>query len=67
MKRRVAIIFVLSNISFPGPDEKQSPSSLGQDEVRRSHGFPVLWHFGPIIFGETSPRLEEAKAPTNLP
>lgn len=63
----MAIIFVLSNISLPGPDAKHSPSSLGQDEVSRSHVFPVFWHFGPIIFGETSPKLEEANAPTNLP
>lgn len=65
-KIRVAIILVLSNWSMPGPEEKHWPSCAGQDDVCKSHGSPENSHFGPIIFGETSPKLAEEKAATNF-
>lgn len=43
------------------------PCLGGQDEVRRSQDLPVNSHLGPIILGETSPKLDEANAPTNFP
>lgn len=65
--KRSPITFVLSNISLPGPEAKHSPALAGHVEVNKSHELPVREHFGPIIFGDTSPKFEEQKDPTNLP
>ena len=61
------MILTLSKLSFPGPDAKHCPWPSGQAESNASQGSPVNSHFGPIIFGETSPKLVDANAPTNLP
>lgn len=61
------IICVLSNISRPGPEAKHSPPFSGHLEVFKSQVWPLIEHLGPIIFGETSPKFDEQKAPTNFP
>jgi hypothetical protein len=59
-------MLVLSNISFPGPEEKHlsfSPAQVYCDV----QGLPVNSHFGPRVLGETSPKFEDANAATKLP
>lgn len=63
----VAIICVLSNISFPGPAATQYFACPSQVLETKSHSFPVVTHLGPRVLGETSPKLVEANAPTNRP
>lgn len=61
-----AMILVLSNMSFPGPEATHIslfPEQVYEDE----HSWPENSHFGPRVLGETSPRLLEAKAATNSP
>lgn len=60
------MIFVLSNWSLPGPEAIHSFDSPLHVLVTFSHGSPVLIQCGPFRLGETSPRLVEAKAPTNF-
>lgn len=61
------IIRVLSTISFPGPNAMHFCVLPLHVELTKSHGSPVSMHFAPIVFGETSPRFELAKAATNGP
>ena len=58
---------VLSTMSFPGPKAMHSCVRLLHEELTKSHGSPVSIHLAPIVLGETSPRLELAKAATNGP
>lgn len=61
-----ATIRVLSFMSLPGPDATHS--SLGLHEgPGMSQGRPDFWHLGPLTFGVTSPRLDDANAATNGP
>jgi len=59
-------MLVLSNISFPGPEAKHISIFPGHVYWLEQF-FPENSHFGPRVFGETSPRLVEAKAATNWP
>jgi hypothetical protein len=63
----VAIIFVLSNMSFPGPNAIHLSFLSGHWDVFSSQGKPVFMHLGPAIFGETSPKFADETAPTNSP
>lgn len=62
----VAIIFVLSNWSVPGPWATHNLAWPLHVLVTVSHGSPVFRQWGPFKLGDTSPRLVEAKAPTNV-
>ena len=59
-----ATIRVLSNMSTPGPDAIHI--SLGPEHVLlcASHGRPLNWHRAPLTFGDTSPKLLDAKVAT---
>lgn len=61
------MILVLSNMLSPGPEAMQCFAWPSQELETSSQGFPLLMHLGPLMFGETSPRLLEAKAATNGP
>lgn len=65
MYKLLAIIFVLSNMSSPGPRHTQYLFIPLQVLCSLSHGSPVLRHIGSFRLGDTSPKLVEAKAPTN--
>lgn len=51
----------------PGPKAIQFWVLPSQVEWYKSQASPVLIHFGPFKFGETSPKLDEAKAATKVP
>ena len=59
-------MLVLSNMSFPGPDAKHI-SFLPEHVYCAVQCFPENSHFGPRVFGETSPKLVDAKAATKSP
>lgn len=65
-----ATMYVLLNMSPPGPNEKQAsfrPSdSLGHVLLSGSHGSPEISQRGPFVLGDTSPRLLDANAATNF-
>ena len=54
-------------MSFPGPEAIQFWVLPSQVEWYKSHSFPESIHLGPFKFGETSPKLVEAKAATKGP
>lgn len=57
---------VLSYISLPGPEAKHSSSFPGHVYcVEQSN--PENSHFGPLVFGDESPKLLEANAATKGP
>jgi hypothetical protein len=62
-----AMILVLSNILSPGPKAMQVFTFPLQVLDTKSHSSPVSMQMGPLVFGETSPKFDEAKAPTNSP
>lgn len=61
------MIFVLSYILSPGPEAMHNFVWPSQELETLSQDLPLLVHLGPLIFGETSPRLLEANAATNGP
>eukprot|EP00035_Acanthoeca_spectabilis_P034753 m.30848 g.30848 ORF g.30848 m.30848 type:complete len:317 (+) comp6846_c0_seq2:1302-2252(+) len=61
------MISVLSNMSFPGPTALHCSVRLLQVLWSKSQGSPVSRQCGPMMLGETSPRLVEPNAATNRP
>ena len=52
---------------FPGPEAIQYVDRPSQELCTSSQGNPVFMQMGPLVFGDTSPKLVEAKAATILP
>mmetsp|Transcript_11619 Transcript_11619/g.29848 ORF Transcript_11619/g.29848 Transcript_11619/m.29848 type:complete len:280 (-) Transcript_11619:177-1016(-) len=61
------MIWVLSNMSRPGPTAEHCSVRLLHVEWSKSHGSPVSRQCGPRMFGETSPRFVDPKAATKGP
>ena len=54
-------------MSVPGPNARQFWELPPHVEFEKSQSIPVSLHLGPLIFGDTSPELDEANAATNGP
>ena len=61
------MIKVDSKLSRPGPSAWHISFLPSHVECSLSHSSPVSMQRGPLRFGETSPRLVDAKAATNGP
>lgn len=60
------MICVLSFMSLPGPEATHN-SFKSQEGPGMSQGLPDLWQCGPLMLGDTSPKLDDANAATKFP